>query len=128
MLVRAIHDQPASQRFRDEGRAIHGQVNAEHQALAADVTDEIEFAGEFFNASTQFRAALANICKQLFFLDYREKFSAAAQTSGPPPNVVPCIPGVKAAANFSLAIKAPSGNPPAKGFATATTSGSEPSA
>ena len=74
MFVRAIHDQPASQRFRDEGRAIHGQVNAKHQALATDFPDEIEFVGKFFNTGTQFRATLANICKQPFFLDYREEF------------------------------------------------------
>src|ERR1700746_3581643 len=52
--------------------------------------------------------------------------SAAAQTSGPPPKVVPCIPGVNAAANFSFAIIAPRGNPPASGFATATPSGGGP--
>src|ERR1700732_1718424 len=49
--------------------------------------------------------------------------SAVAQTSGPPPNVVPCMPGVNVEANFSFAMIAPSGRPPARGFATVTMSG-----
>ncbi len=46
-----------------------------------------------------------------------------AQVSGPPPNVEPCRPGENAAANSSRARNAPSGNPPASGFATTTMSG-----
>src|SRR5271156_6316747 len=49
--------------------------------------------------------------------------SAVAQMSGPPPKVVPWSPGTNAAANVSLAMMAPRGNPPARGLATARISG-----
>ena len=48
---------------------------------------------------------------------------ATAQASGPPPKVVPCIPGVKARAASSLHNIAPIGMPPPSGFASVVTSG-----
>ncbi len=45
---------------------------------------------------------------------------------GLPPKVVPCVPGVSAAANSGLAARAPIGRPPARPFAIVTASGSTP--
>ena len=42
---------------------------------------------------------------------------ATAETSGPPPKVVPCMPGVMAAAARSVQSMAPMGRPPASGLA-----------
>src|ERR1700751_6051495 len=74
MVVGAIHDQSTSQPFRDERRSIHGQIDAEHESLAADFADKIEFAGEFLDTRTQFRATLTNVREELFFLDHAEEF------------------------------------------------------
>ncbi len=48
---------------------------------------------------------------------------ATRQASAPPPNVVPCMPGLIVAAAFSLAMITPSGMPHASGFAVIMTSG-----
>ena len=49
--------------------------------------------------------------------------SATRQASAPPPKVLPCMPGLMAAAAFSLATITPSGMPQASGLAATTTSG-----
>src|SRR5713226_7639226 len=49
--------------------------------------------------------------------------SAVAQASGPPPNVVPCIPGETREATSSVVRMAPSGRPAARGLAIKTMSG-----
>src|SRR3990170_850120 len=51
---------------------------------------------------------------------------AAAQQTGFPPNVLPCVPGTNAAATSSRATTAPSGRPFAIPFASVTTSGAMP--
>src|SRR5216683_3401977 len=51
--------------------------------------------------------------------------SAVAQASGPPPNVVPCIPGETREATSSVARMAPSGSPAARGLAISAMSGFE---
>ncbi len=51
---------------------------------------------------------------------------AAAQASGLPPNVVPCVPGTRCLATCSLARIAPIGKPPAMPLAADITSGSMP--
>ena len=50
----------------------------------------------------------------------------AAQASGLPPKVVPCVPGTSALANCSFASTAPSGKPPPMPFADDMTSGVMP--
>ena len=49
--------------------------------------------------------------------------SATRQASGPPPKVVPCMPGPMVAAAFSFDMITPSGRPQASGLAATTTSG-----
>ena len=51
---------------------------------------------------------------------------ATAQASGPPPKVVPCMPGVKARRPRSVQSIAPMGMPPAIGLARVVTSGRMP--
>ena len=121
-----LMSRPFAQRLAPRSALRQRQINAENQAFAAHFADEIETRREFFKPRAQFGAAVANIGKQVWLL--RRPFrnsSATAQISGPPPKVVPCIPGTNAEANCSLAMMAPSGRPPASGFATVTISGRE---
>ena len=74
MIVRAIDQQAAAQRFLNERRAVNRKIDAEHQSFAADLADEIESRGELFEAGAQFRAARADVCEQFLFFDNGEKF------------------------------------------------------
>jgi len=54
------------------------------------------------------------------------QLAPTAQASGPPPNVVPCMPGCMAVATRLVVRIAPSGSPAASGFATVAMSGRIP--
>ena len=45
MIVRAVNQQPALGGFRDERRAFHRKVNAEHQPFSAHLAYKIKFCG-----------------------------------------------------------------------------------
>src|SRR6267143_1992964 len=74
VVVRAIDEQATSERFLNYGRPVDGEINAEHQAFAADFTDEIEAPRNSLQASAQFSAALPDVCEQVRFFDNGEKF------------------------------------------------------
>jgi hypothetical protein len=121
--VRAVDEQALLQRFGNVRSAFDVQINAQHQAFAANFADEIEFRGQLFQARLKFGAARANVGEQLFPLDGVEKRQArgARQRSTAKRRAVQA--GENAAANSSRARNAPSGSPPASGFATMTMSG-----
>ena len=50
MVVRAIDQQAAAQRFLDEGRAAIDKIDAEDQAFAADFADEIKLRRQLFES------------------------------------------------------------------------------
>src|SRR5215471_1127707 len=66
-----------------------------------------------------FCTCLSSLCRSMVWSNCK----ATAQASGPPPKVVPCIPGCMHPDTFSLANSAPRGRPPAIGLATVTRSG-----
>ena len=94
----------------DERRALDRKINAEDQAFAADFADEIELARPAFRFPARSSAPRSRTfaSRSSSSMTFRNS-SAAAQTSGPPPKVEPCIPGANADANCSLAMNAPSG-------------------
>ena len=116
---------PSRSRFLDERRALDREFQSEHQAFAAHLADEIEFAPPAFRVQREVRAPRARtLSSRSSSSTIARNSSATAQTSGPPPNVEPCMPGRKRVRRiFSLAMNAPSGRPPARGFATVTISG-----
>src|SRR5260370_4495475 len=75
-IVRAIDEQAALERFRDERTALKGKFHAEHTAFAADFLDEIELGFEFFKASPNFLSARADIFQKFFILDDFQKFQS----------------------------------------------------
>ena len=124
-----LMSRPCFERFGNVGRALDGQIHAEHQPFAANFADEIKFRGQFLQARAQFRAALAHICQQCFVstrVQERQRRGArqrpaakcrAVQARAKTPRQIP-----------HCARNAPSGSPPASGFATTTMSGSPVSA
>src|ERR1700737_3867829 len=72
-IVGAIDEQTTLHGLADERRAIDGKFTTDHQAFAADFTDESEFRGELHQAVAQLRAAHADIFEELFVLDDLEE-------------------------------------------------------
>ena len=126
MIVRAVDQQAAAKRFLDKGRAFDREIDAEDQAFAANFADEIEARGELFKSGAEFGAARANVGEQIFLFDHGEKFeSGGADERTAAERRAVHSRARKREANFSLAMNAPSGRPPASGFATVTISGSD---
>ena len=124
VLVRAVDQQAARERFGDERRAFDRKIDALDQALAAQLADEIETRRELFEAGAKLGAALADVGEKIVVFDDREKFERGGADQRAATESCPMHPGWKAEANRSLAMKAPSGRPAASGFATVTMSGS----
>src|SRR6266566_3386994 len=103
-IVGAIDEQTAPHGLADERGAFDGKFDADHQAFTANFADEAKFCRELYEAVAQLRTA---------------------QASGPPPKVVPCIPGETREATSSVVRMAPSGSPAARGLAIKTMSGLE---
>src|SRR5258708_5201843 len=72
-IVGAIDEQTTLHGLADERRAIDGEFHTDHQAFAADFTDETEFRGKLHQAVAQLRAAHADICEELFARDDLEE-------------------------------------------------------
>src|SRR5229473_3989117 len=72
-IVGAIDEQTTLHGLADERRAIDGEFHTNHQAFAADFTDETEFRGKLHQAVAQIRAAHADIFEELFVLDDLEE-------------------------------------------------------
>src|SRR5579864_2170908 len=81
------------------------------------------FAAIFFRPAFSSAPRARTLASKCFRSTVSRNVKPVAQVSGPPPNVEPCRPGENDAANSSRARNAPSGNPPASGFATMTMSG-----
>src|SRR5882762_6411543 len=80
-------------------------------------------AASFFKPARNSAPRARTLASRCFRSTVSRKANPVAHTRGPPPNVEPWRPGENAAANSSRARKAPSGSPPASGFATTTMSG-----
>src|SRR6266851_8957300 len=81
------------------------------------------FAAIFFRPAFSSAPRARTLASKFFRSTVSRNVKPVAQVSGPPPNVEPWRPGENDAANSSRARNAPSGNPPASGFATMTMSG-----
>ncbi len=81
--MRAVDEQALFQRFGNVRSAIDVQIDADHQAFAANFADEIEFGGHFFQAGFQLGAARANIGQQMFLFDRVEKRQARGARQRP---------------------------------------------
>src|SRR5205085_10676225 len=73
-VMRAVDQQATPKGFDDEGIAIHGKLNSDHQAFTTNLTDKVEALGEGLQAFAQLSAARADILEQLFVLDDPENF------------------------------------------------------
>src|ERR1700693_2773767 len=81
------------------------------------------FAAIFFRPAFNSAPRARTLASKCFRSTVSRNVKPVAQVSGPPPNVEPWRPGENDAANSSRARNAPSGSPPASGFATMTMSG-----
>src|SRR5437660_258835 len=107
-----------------ETRSIGEEIDADHQPKSAHFAQN---AREFFlkRFSLDFRTPPNSRA----FSARRSRrtisriFSATAQPSGVPPNVLACVPADRTCANSSLTQNAPIGNPPPNDFAIETASG-----
>src|SRR5580765_8319756 len=68
-IVRAVDEQAAKHGLRDKRSAVDGQLDANHQALAANFADKWELGGERGKASAQFRTASANVFEEVFLFN-----------------------------------------------------------
>src|SRR6266851_1051884 len=73
-VVGAVDEQTAPHGFGDKRSAFDGELDTDHQAFAADFTDEAEFGGELRETLAQLRAAHADIFEKFLALDDAEKF------------------------------------------------------
>src|SRR5260221_9046686 len=73
-FMRAIDEQAALHGFSDEGIAIDGEFDANHEAFAADFLDEGKFLRELFDSRANFRAASGCIAENFCFVENFEKF------------------------------------------------------
>ena len=71
MVVRAIDQHAAAQRFLHERRAFDRKIDAQDQSFAANFADEIEAPGKLFQPGAKFRAAFAHVCEKIVFFDDR---------------------------------------------------------
>ena len=125
MVVRAIDQHAALQRFLHERRAFDRKIDSQDQSFAANFADEIEARGKLFNP----RAELAPRSRT-----FARRSSSSTTLEIRAPRRTPVVrrrmwshasPDENADANFSLARIAPRGNPPARGLAIDTMSGSD---
>ncbi len=90
VVVRAVDQQALFQRFGNVRSALDVQIDAEHQAFAANFADEIEFRGHFFQARLAVpRRARGHWRATVFVSTVSRNVKPVAQVSGPPPNVEP---------------------------------------
>ena len=92
--------------------------------FAANFADEIELRGQLVEARAQFRAALANVRQQVLRLRPCQKLQRHRAGQRPAAKRGAVQPGRKRRGKFLMRQNAPSGSPPASGFATITMSGS----
>src|SRR5579883_1764502 len=109
VVVRAVDEQSALERRRDERRALDGQLDANHQTFAANFLDYRELSCQCFEPRTNLGASRPNVFEQLFVFDNPQKFER-------------CGAG-KRTATASVVRIAPSGSPAASGFAITAISG-----
>jgi hypothetical protein len=74
------------------------EFQSKHQPRAADVGDAIVAAAKRFELLLKVAADFANVASRFVCFMVSITAMATAQASGPPPKVVPCIPGVIARA------------------------------
>src|SRR6266851_453842 len=76
-IVSAIDEQATPHGFADKRRTFDGKFDADDQAFAADLADEVEFGGKLREAFAQFGAAEADVVEQFFVLDDAEKLEGS---------------------------------------------------
>src|SRR5256885_927587 len=81
-FVRAIDEQAAVHGFSDEGIAIAGEFDADHEAFTADFLDERVFGREFFDSGTNFGAASGCIGENFCFVENFEEFERDSADHG----------------------------------------------
>ena len=77
----AINEQTLAQGFGDEGIAVDGELDAEHQAFGANFADEIEFGGELGEPFAELIAAMPNVGKDSDFERVQDARSLAGSCS-----------------------------------------------
>src|SRR5207249_3878139 len=125
-LLSAVEQEARLERPLHHRLAGHSELGSDHQSLASHLADDPQLALQLFQLPAKIDAHLAHAVEEAGPLDDLEELQGEAALTGPPPNVVPCIPGDKAWATASRAMSAASGRPAARGFATRTTSGRRP--
>jgi len=74
VIVRAVDEQPAIHGFRDERRAVDGELDADHEAFAANLLDEGIFFREFFDAGVNFGATSGGVLEDFLFFEKFQEF------------------------------------------------------
>src|SRR5262249_16036337 len=73
-LMRAIDEQAAFHGFGDEGSTVNGELDADHEAFAADFFKKGIFGGQFLDATANFGAARDSVGENFCFVQYFQEF------------------------------------------------------
>ncbi len=77
-----LMSKPRLHGFGDEGRAVNGKFDTDHQAFAADFLDEGKFCGQFFDASAKFGAARGGVGENFCFFENFQEFESDGADHG----------------------------------------------
>ena len=122
--MRAVDQQLPLQALIDDGVAVHGQLDADHRALDANLLDQRAALFQRLEALAETLADLLGPCRAGRPLRWSRWWPGRpGRRCGLPPKVAACVPGFSFSATCGRAIRPPQATPPASALASVTTSG-----